>query len=69
MASRVLFFSFCNGLPTASSGAAAASGREAGLAIGLYRDFAVGANPYGAEAWADQELVVPGPRSARRPTR
>ena len=28
--------------------------REAGLSIGLYRDLAVGANPNGAEASADQ---------------
>ena len=40
--------------------AAAAAGRAGGLAIGLYRDLAVGVNPNGAEAWADQELVVPG---------
>ncbi|HEV8679261.1 MAG TPA: 4-alpha-glucanotransferase, partial [Stellaceae bacterium] len=40
--------------------AAAASGRAAGLSLGLYRDFAVGVNPHGAEAWADQELIVPG---------
>jgi 4-alpha-glucanotransferase len=33
---------------------------EAGLSIGLYRDLAVGADPNGAEAWADQELVAPG---------
>ena len=50
----------CNGLPTASSGARRRAGREAGLAIGLYRDLAVGANPHGAEAWADNELVVAG---------
>ena len=35
-------------------------GGKPGLAIGLYRDFAVGANPHGAEAWADNELVVSG---------
>ena len=44
-------------------------GAKPGLALGLYRDLAVGVNPHGAEAWADHELVVPGPRSARRPTR
>ena len=36
-----------------------AAGRDAGLSIGLYRDLAVGADPNGAEAWADQELIAP----------
>src|SRR5207248_8529467 len=40
-------------------GAAAAAGRGSGLEIGLYRDLAVGVDPHGAEAWADQRLVVP----------
>jgi 4-alpha-glucanotransferase len=39
--------------------AATAAGREAGLSLGVYRDLAVGADPNGAEAWADQELVTP----------
>lgn len=34
--------------------------REAGMAIGLYRDLAVGVDPSGAEAWADQALLTPG---------
>jgi 4-alpha-glucanotransferase len=34
--------------------------RAAGMAIGLYRDLAVGVDPSGAEAWADQELLTPG---------
>ena len=59
-ASRVLFFQFLQWIADRQLGRAAASGREAGLAIGLYRDFAVGANPHGAEAWADNELVVSG---------
>ena len=36
------------------------AGRDGGLSIGLYRDLAVGADPNGAEAWADQELVATG---------
>ena len=59
-ASRVLFFQFLQWIADRQLGRAAASGREAGLAIGLYRDLAVGANPHGAEAWADNELVVSG---------
>ncbi|MBV8132827.1 MAG: 4-alpha-glucanotransferase [Alphaproteobacteria bacterium] len=38
----------------------AAAGRKGGLSLGLYRDLAVGVDPNGAEAWADQELIAPG---------
>src|SRR5205823_690564 len=31
-----------------------------GLALGLYRDLAVGVDPHGADAWADQALIAPG---------
>jgi 4-alpha-glucanotransferase len=41
-------------------GEAARRGAEAGLSLGLYRDLAVGVDPHGAAAWADQELLVPG---------
>jgi 4-alpha-glucanotransferase len=57
---RVEFFQFLQWQADTQLGAAAAAGRAAGLALGLYRDLAVGVNPNGAEAWADQELVVPG---------
>jgi 4-alpha-glucanotransferase len=40
--------------------AAAQRGRDAGLSIGLYRDLAVGVDPHGAEAWAAQDILVPG---------
>jgi 4-alpha-glucanotransferase len=63
-AERVAFFQFLQWQADCQLRAAAAAGHEAGnrdrLAIGLYRDLAVGVNPHGAEAWADQELVVPG---------
>ena len=39
---------------------AAAAGCKAGLSLGLYRDRAVGVDPNGAEAWADQELTASG---------
>jgi 4-alpha-glucanotransferase len=57
---RVEFFQFLQWQADAQLGAAAAAGRAAGLSLGLYRDLAVGVNPHGAEAWADQGLVVPG---------
>jgi 4-alpha-glucanotransferase len=58
-AERVEFFQFLQWQADQQLGAAAAAGRAGGLVIGLYRDLAVGVNPNGAEAWADQELVVP----------
>lgn len=57
---RVEFFQFLQWQADRQLAAAAAAGRAAGLSIGLYRDLAVGADPNGAEAWADQELVAPG---------
>ena len=57
---RVEFFEFLQWQADCQLAAAAQAGRQAGLSIGLYRDLAVGADPNGAEAWADQELVAPG---------
>jgi len=57
---RVEFFEFLQWQADAQLGAAADAGRAVGLSLGLYRDLAVGVNPLGAEAWADQGLVVPG---------
>jgi 4-alpha-glucanotransferase len=59
-ADRVEFFQFLQWQADVQLGAADAAGRANGLALGLYRDLAVGVNPQGAEAWADQGLVVPG---------
>ena len=56
---RIEFFQFLQWQADRQLAAAARAGREAGLSIGLYRDLAVGADPNGAEAWADQELVAP----------
>ncbi len=56
---RVEFFQFLQWEAERQLAAAASAGREGGLSIGLYRDFAVGADPNGADAWSDQELVVP----------
>jgi 4-alpha-glucanotransferase len=59
-AERVEFFQYLQWEADRQLGAAAAAGRNAGLALGLYRDLAVGVDPHGAEAWADQQLVAPG---------
>ncbi|HTV44929.1 MAG TPA: 4-alpha-glucanotransferase, partial [Stellaceae bacterium] len=54
---RVGFFTFLQWQADCQLAAAAGAAR-AGLSIGLYRDLAVGADPDGADAWADQALVV-----------
>jgi 4-alpha-glucanotransferase len=59
-AERVEFFRYLQWQADRQLGAAAAAGRGAGLALGLYRDLAVGVDPQGADAWADQQLVAPG---------
>jgi 4-alpha-glucanotransferase len=59
-ADRVDFFQYLQWEADRQLGAAAKAGFEAGLAIGFYRDLAVGVDPHGAEAWADQELIAPG---------
>lgn len=56
---RVEFFQFLQWEADRQLAAAAGAGRDAGLSLGLYRDLAVGADPNGAEAWADQALVAP----------
>jgi 4-alpha-glucanotransferase len=58
-AERVAFFQFLQWLADRQLAAAAAAGQVHGLAIGLYRDLAVGVSPTGAEAWAAPGLVVP----------
>ena len=58
-AERVEFFRFLQWQADRQLAAAAAAGRKAGLSIGLYRDLAVGANPDGAEAWAEPGLMAP----------
>ena len=59
-AERVEFFQFLQWQADSQLAAAAEAGRAAGLSLGLYRDLAVGVSPQGAEAWADQGIVVPG---------
>ena len=56
---RIEFFQFLQWEADRQLAAAAAAGRAGGLSIGLYRDFAVGADPNGADAWADQVLIAP----------
>lgn len=48
-------------------GTAAARARELGMAIGLYRDLAVGANPGGAEVWQRQDVFAAGANTGTPP--
>jgi 4-alpha-glucanotransferase len=57
---RVEFFQYLQWEADRQLAAAAAAGYEAGLSLRLYRDLAVGVDPNGAEAWADQELIASG---------
>jgi len=59
-ADRVDFFQWLQWEADRQLGVAAKAGQAAGLALGLYRDLAVGVDPYGADAWADQALIAPG---------
>lgn len=37
-----------------------AAARESGMSVGLYLDLAVGTGPESAEAWSEQENIIPG---------
>jgi malto-oligosyltrehalose trehalohydrolase/4-alpha-glucanotransferase len=55
---RVDFFAWLQWVADEQLGAAAKTAKDLGMAIGLYRDLAVGADRAGAETWADSAAVV-----------
>jgi 4-alpha-glucanotransferase len=57
---RVQFYSYLQWLATEQLAGAQALARELGMAIGLYCDYAVGANASGSETWSDQSLYCLG---------
>jgi 4-alpha-glucanotransferase len=57
---RVDFLVWLQWIADEQLGAAAAAAAERGMAIGLYRDLAVGADRAGAETWANAAAVVSG---------
>ncbi|MGH7066435.1 MAG: 4-alpha-glucanotransferase [Acetobacteraceae bacterium] len=59
-AQRIRFHQFLQFLAEAQLASAAERARASGLALGLYRDLAVGAAPDGAEVWANQESLASG---------
>ena len=57
---RLDFLAWLQWVADEQLGAAAATARDRGMAVGLYRDLAVGADRAGAETWADATAVVSG---------
>ncbi|CCQ75031.1 4-alpha-glucanotransferase [Magnetospira sp. QH-2] len=57
---RVSYFAYLQWLADSQLGEAARDTDKAGMAVGLYRDLAVGVDPNGAEAWADQASIAGG---------
>ncbi|TAN61821.1 MAG: 4-alpha-glucanotransferase, partial [Magnetospirillum sp.] len=57
---RVEFFHWLQFIADQQLGAAHGAGKDAGAAMGLYRDLAVGIAGDGAEAWAEQDALALG---------
>jgi malto-oligosyltrehalose trehalohydrolase/4-alpha-glucanotransferase len=57
---RLDFLAWLQWVADEQLGAAAATATERGMAVGLYRDLAVGANRAGAENWVNAAAVVSG---------
>ncbi|MEU6219848.1 4-alpha-glucanotransferase [Streptomyces sp. NPDC047022] len=57
---RVDFHSRLAWLTDAQLGTAQRTARDAGMAVGLVHDLAVGVHPGGADAWAQQHCLAPG---------
>jgi len=60
LADRVLFHAWCLDLADAQLAAAHAAAREAGMAVGLIADLAVGCSSGGADAWTLAGALAPG---------
>jgi 4-alpha-glucanotransferase len=59
-AEEVEFQAWLQWIADSQLGAAAAGAKARGMAVGLYRDLAVGADSAGAETWTNQKAVVSG---------
>jgi len=60
LADRVDFHAWVQWLASGQATAAQQAARQAGMDIGVVNDLAVGAHPGGADAWARQDVIVPG---------
>jgi len=59
-AERVEFHAWVQWLVTEQAAAAQQAARQAGMRVGVIADLAVGVHPGGADAWARQDVIVPG---------
>jgi 4-alpha-glucanotransferase len=59
-AGRVDFHVWLQWLITEQAAVAQRAAKAAGMSIGVIADLAVGAHPGGADAWAHQDVIVPG---------
>lgn len=57
---RIVFFQWLQWLADRQLGEAQHAARAGGMAVGLYRDLAVGVHPDGAAAWSFPDVAVPG---------
>ncbi len=60
LADRIGFHAWVQWLVAGQFAAAQHAARRAGMTIGVITDLAVGAHPGGADAWARQDVIVPG---------
>ena len=60
LADRIEFHAWLQWLAAEQLAAAQRAARRAGMSIGVITDLAVGAHPGGADAWARQDVIVPG---------
>jgi 4-alpha-glucanotransferase len=60
LAGRIDFHAWLQWLTAEQFAAAQQAARRAGMGIGVIPDLAVGAHPGGADAWARQDVIVPG---------
>ncbi len=60
LADRIDFHAWLQWLTAEQFAAAQQAARRAGMGIGVITDLAVGAHPGGADAWARQDVIVPG---------
>ena len=60
LADRMEFHAWLQWLTAEQLAAAQQAARRAGMSIGVITDLAVGSHPGGADAWARQDVIVPG---------
>jgi 4-alpha-glucanotransferase len=60
LADRIAFHEWLQWLTADQLARAQQAARRAGMSIGVITDLAVGAHPGGADAWARQDVIVPG---------